>query len=117
MTTRGERLMLAIKARDIRKQQVLASKLRVNDSTVTRWKENKSMSLEHALAISAELDVSLDWLLLGRGTMDDHREADRALDADEGVFIIEFRKLFVSMNVDAKSYLTLFLQSLLVAPR
>ena len=34
------------------------------------------MSLESAVAFSSVLDVSLDWLLLGRGTIDSHKNVD-----------------------------------------
>ncbi len=89
MSTRGERIREALTARGVRKQQALAAELKVHESAVTRWKENKQISLDNAVALAAALDVSLDWLLLGRGTMDSHRAAratgrrtqDDALDA------------------------------------
>lgn len=34
------------------------------------------MSLESAVAFSSALDVSLDWLLLGRGTIDSHKNQE-----------------------------------------
>ncbi len=60
-------------ARGVRKQQALAAELNVHESAITRWKEDKEMSLPNAIALGAVLDVSLDWLLLGRGTMDAHK--------------------------------------------
>jgi transcriptional regulator with XRE-family HTH domain len=74
MSTRGERIREALTARGVRKQQALAAELDVHESAITRWKENKQMSLDNAVALAAALDISLDWLLLGRGTMDSHRE-------------------------------------------
>ena len=64
---------MALAARGVRKQQALAAELNVHESAVTRWKENKQMSLDNAVALGTALDISLDWLLLGRGTMDSHR--------------------------------------------
>jgi plasmid maintenance system antidote protein VapI len=75
MTTRGERVQEALRLRSVRKQQALAAELDVHESAITRWKENKSMSLDNAVALGAALDVSLDWLLLGRGTINSHRQA------------------------------------------
>jgi plasmid maintenance system antidote protein VapI len=75
MSTRGERIREALGARGVRKQQALAAELKVHESAITRWKENKPISLESAVALGAALDISLDWLLLGRGTMDAHRSS------------------------------------------
>lgn len=72
MSTRGERIRQALAARGVRKQQALAAELKVHESSITRWKENKTISLDNAVALSAALDVSLDWLLLDRGTIDSH---------------------------------------------
>jgi plasmid maintenance system antidote protein VapI len=78
MITRGERVQEALRVRGVRKQQALAAELEVHESAITRWKENKSMSLENAVALGVALDVSLDWLLLGRGTIDSHRSLSQA---------------------------------------
>jgi transcriptional regulator with XRE-family HTH domain len=74
MTTRGERIREALRVRGVRKQHALAAELDVHESAITRWKENKPMSLENAAALAAVLDVSLDWLLLGRGTINAHHQ-------------------------------------------
>ena len=73
MLNRGERLCLAMDARGLRKQHALAFQLNVHESAITRWKSNGAFSLHNAVAVCAALDVSLDWLLLGRGTMDSHK--------------------------------------------
>jgi plasmid maintenance system antidote protein VapI len=73
MSTRGERIRHALAARGVRKQQALAAELDVHESAITRWKENAAMSLDNAIALGAVLDISLDWLLLGRGTIDSHK--------------------------------------------
>jgi transcriptional regulator with XRE-family HTH domain len=73
MSTRGERIREALTSRGVRKQQALAAELNVHESAITRWKEGKPISLDSAVALGASLDISLDWLLLGRGTIDSHR--------------------------------------------
>jgi transcriptional regulator with XRE-family HTH domain len=77
MSTRGERIRLAMKLRGVKKQQALAAELKVHESAITRWKDSHSMSLENAIAFCSTLDVSIDWLLLGRGTIDSHRVPSR----------------------------------------
>jgi transcriptional regulator with XRE-family HTH domain len=73
MSTRGDRIKQALQARRIRKQHALASALKVHESAITRWKEDGNLSLENAIALCQELDVSADWLLLGLGHMDQHK--------------------------------------------
>lgn len=73
MSTRGERIRHALVERGVHKQQALAAELKVHESAITRWKEGKPISLDNAIAFGAALDVSLDWLLLGRGTIDSHK--------------------------------------------
>jgi plasmid maintenance system antidote protein VapI len=73
MLNRGERLCLAMNARGVRKQQAFAFQLKVHESAITRWKANRALSLDNAIAVCVALDISLDWLLLGRGTMDFHK--------------------------------------------
>lgn len=76
MSTRGERIRQALIARGVRKQQALAAELNVHESAITRWKENAAMSLDNAIALASVLDISLDWLLLNRGTIDSHKMPD-----------------------------------------
>jgi len=75
MSTRGERLQGAMAARGIRKQIVLAAEVGVNESAVSRWQQGAGLSLEHAVKLCETLDISLDWLVLGRGDMDQHHRA------------------------------------------
>jgi transcriptional regulator with XRE-family HTH domain len=77
MSTRGARIKQALEARGVRKQHALASALKVHESAITRWKENGRMSLDSAIALCRELDVSADWLLLGLGSMDQHKSRAR----------------------------------------
>lgn len=69
MMCRGTRLREAMKVRGFKKQYALAVSLQVNESTVTRWLSGGPMSLESAIEVCQALDISLDWLVLGRGEM------------------------------------------------
>ena len=55
MSTRGERLRLAMEARGVRKQQALAFELKVHESAITRWKEGGPLSLSNAVVLCAHL--------------------------------------------------------------
>ncbi len=70
---RGKRIREAIALKNVRKSQALAAELDVSAAAVSRWQSGGPVSLESACALAERLDVSLDWLLLGRGTMDLHR--------------------------------------------
>ncbi len=73
----GERLGLAMKARGVSKQMAFAIEVGVSESMVSRWKRGDGLSLSSAMRICQMLDISLDWLLLGRGEMDGHRPQKR----------------------------------------
>lgn len=72
MESRGDRLSHAIKGRGISKMMALALDLDVHESAISRWRKGGPMSLENAARISEVLNISLDWLVLGRGDMDAH---------------------------------------------
>lgn len=91
MESRGDRLSRAIKGRGISKMMALALDLDVHESAISRWRKNGPMSLENAARISEVLDISLDWLVLGRGEMDSH--------TTEGLASEEFEYLRVLRKV------------------
>lgn len=94
MSNRGERLRLAMDARGVRKQHAFAFQLKVHESAITRWKANQSLSLDNAIAVCAALDISLDWLLLGRGTMDFHKISEtKTAESEENYLIAPFKHL------------------------
>ncbi|MFK0165197.1 helix-turn-helix domain-containing protein [Rhizobium sp. NPDC090279] len=72
---RGRRVREAISRREIRKVHALAAELNVSVAAVSRWQNGGHTSLESACALAQLLDVSLDWLLLGRGTMEWHKNS------------------------------------------
>lgn len=63
----------AMHLRGRKKQYALAIALGVNESNISRWKETGPMSLENAIALCRELDISLDWFLTGIGSMEQHK--------------------------------------------
>lgn len=70
---RGHRIRRAMKVRQFTKVQALASELNVSIASVSRWQNSGEISLEHICLLAERLDVSLDWLLLERGTLDFHK--------------------------------------------
>jgi plasmid maintenance system antidote protein VapI len=109
MSTRGERLVEAMTIRGMHKQYALAYSLGVNESTITRWKNNGPMSLERAIALCRTLDMSLDWFLAGAGSIDQHR-ARR--DDDEQLWS-SVRKVEARMSAESKALLIAFIESIL----
>jgi transcriptional regulator with XRE-family HTH domain len=73
METFRDRLRHAMAARGIQKQLALAVQVGVDHSAVSRWQSGSGPSLPHAARVCEALDISLDWLILGRGTMNGHR--------------------------------------------
>ena len=67
---RAARLREALRRRGVRKLYGLALDLGVDQSTISRWSNDGGMSLDHAAALCAHLDISLDWLIFGRGPME-----------------------------------------------
>lgn len=45
----------------------------MDESAISRWKKGRSISLENAAQVCDALDISLDWLVMGRGSIDAHR--------------------------------------------
>lgn len=89
-SARGRRIREAIAQRKIRKVHALAAELNVSVAAVSRWQNGGHTSLENACALARLLDVSLDWLLLGRGTMDWHR--DSTISATELQWVLALRR-------------------------
>jgi transcriptional regulator with XRE-family HTH domain len=112
MSTRGKRLRMAMRARRVGKQQALAFQLGVHASAITRWKENGSLSLTNAIALCEALDVSLDWLLLGRGTIDSHKLLTGLSRPEESQLISSFNELSQQLTEPTRTHLRSFLTSL-----
>jgi transcriptional regulator with XRE-family HTH domain len=67
---RARRLQQALDRRGRRKRYALAIEIGVNPSSMTRWLQGEPISIEHAMRLCEVLEISLDWLLLGRGHPD-----------------------------------------------
>jgi transcriptional regulator with XRE-family HTH domain len=74
----GQRLSLAIKRRNVRKLYAIAVEIGVDESALSRWKKGGAISLPNAARLCLTLDISLDWLVLGRGEMDAHKQNPRS---------------------------------------
>ena len=108
---RGMRLRTAMMANGYHKQHAFAVALNVSQSTVTRWLANGPMSLESAADICSLLDISLDWLVLGRGKMTSEPTAHRPdTAASEG--LEKILRLYEGLPTTSRKLLDSFLQSL-----
>ncbi|MBD9442859.1 helix-turn-helix domain-containing protein [Pseudomonas sp. PDM04] len=72
-STLGVRICEAMEQRNLSKLYAVAVALNVTESAVSRWRKSGRLTVENTIALCELLDVSSDWLLLGRGTMDMHR--------------------------------------------
>lgn len=69
----GTRLKVALQAREIGKHYALAVELGVHESAISRWQKGRSISVPHLIALCQTLDISIDWLLTGQGSMMQHK--------------------------------------------
>ena len=69
----GLRISEAMARRDMSKLYAVAVALNVTEGAVSRWRSGGKINLENTIALCELLDISSDWLLMGRGTMDMHR--------------------------------------------
>lgn len=108
----GERLEQALSARRVRKSYPLALELGVNESCISRWRRGGAISTENAIRLCRILDVSMDWLLCGRGQMDQHKgrsisdqeyamvEALRTLPVEARLSVLDLFQAFFSHMTD-----------------
>jgi transcriptional regulator with XRE-family HTH domain len=94
----------------MQKQHALAFALGVNESTVTRWKHDGPMSLESAIALCQVLDISLDWFLVGSGTVDRHPERS-GFAVEDGRLWSSFKRIGAAMTPRSKALLLAFMES------
>ncbi|TFE65931.1 hypothetical protein A7Q09_10635 [Methylacidiphilum sp. Yel] len=92
---RGKRIKEALSARLCNKQLALAKELGIHECTICRWQQGKSISLKHAVLLCEKLDISMDWLILGRGEMNFHHNGKKGQNFQKVDFkdVDEFRKL------------------------
>jgi Bacteriophage CI repressor helix-turn-helix domain len=101
-----------MKMRGMQKQYALAYALGVNESTVTRWKNDGPMSLDSAIALCQAPDMSLDWFLVGSGSMDRPAVRPDAASEDEQLWS-SIKKVGATMTAQSKSLLIAFIDSIL----
>lgn len=71
----GNRLRVLLKKQRNLKHLVLANAIGVEESTISRWLSGGNIKMIHLIRLSEYLDVSVDWLILGRGTPLQHRDS------------------------------------------
>lgn len=76
--------------RDLSKLYALAVALNVTEGAVSRWRSGGKITLENTIALCEFLDISSDWLLMGRGTMDMHRIAQPFLNEQANAHLAKF---------------------------
>jgi transcriptional regulator with XRE-family HTH domain len=103
---RGKRIREAMSRSNIRKIHAVAAELKVSVAAVSRWQNGGHTSLESACALASLLDVSLDWLLLGRGTIDRHE--DTSISTTE----LEWVRAFRSRSTTIQSCLMRILEAI-----
>lgn len=91
MDDRGKRVQHAMEMRGVRKHFSLAVDIGVDQSTLCRWTKGSPLSLDNAVKFCEVLDISLDWLLLGRGDVEQHKP--RGVTAEEWALVARLRRL------------------------
>lgn len=67
---RGRRIANAMERRGYNKAMALAMQLGVSPAAMSKWISGHSMTLDNACLLAQCLDVSLDWLAMGRNSPD-----------------------------------------------
>lgn len=117
MSNRGERMKEAMQARRLTKQHALAHALGVNESTITRWKNDGPMSVDSAVLLCKELDISLDWFLNGTGAMDAHKPAAGQAGFADSRLLSCFRRVEATMSDRSRLLLIALVDSILPEQR
>ncbi|MFC5325239.1 helix-turn-helix domain-containing protein [Bradyrhizobium oligotrophicum] len=105
--------MEAMQIRGITKQHALAHALGVNESTITRWKIDGPTSVESAILLCKELDISLDWFLNGTGEINAHRSRVEHVIVTRDKLLLYFQRIEAMMTDHSKSLLLAFIDSIL----
>lgn len=64
----GNRLRELLKEQQNLKQLALANAIGVEESTISRWLSGGNIKVNHLVTLCEFLDVSIDWLIMGRGS-------------------------------------------------
>jgi transcriptional regulator with XRE-family HTH domain len=63
------RLRTAMETKRRRKLFAFSHEIGVSPSTVTRWLQGQPISSDNLVRLAEALDISIDWLLMGKGDM------------------------------------------------
>jgi transcriptional regulator with XRE-family HTH domain len=88
---RGKRIRYAIKIYGRPKLLSLAEELEVSPGAVSKWRYGRNFSLDNICRFATVLDVSLDWLLLGRGFPEAHKDAELSAAEQELILLLRLR--------------------------
>jgi len=103
----GVQLKKAISKRGYNKFTSLAAAMGVSESTISRWAAGESISIENAIKLCDEMDISMDWLF---------RSAERleAAQSDPAASerLAELPKFLNELPADALEHLRKFILSL-----
>lgn len=69
----ADRIIKSLEYAQVKKVSALALELGVDESAISRWKKTGNISLKNTQKLCAVLDISMDWLILGRGCIQQHK--------------------------------------------
>lgn len=107
----SKRINYALHYSQVRKLSALALEIGVDESAISRWKKTGNISIQNACALCNILDISMDWVILGRGDIQQHKqffvtESEREmidelrkLEPESSAHIIRFLKGFISGRI------------------
>jgi transcriptional regulator with XRE-family HTH domain len=103
----------AMQWRGMTKQHALAYAMGVNESTITRWKNNGPISVDHLVLLCKTLDISVDWFLNGTGAIEAPRPSREKVEAVESSLLSCMRRAEAAMTEQSRALLISFIDSLL----
>ncbi|WP_296516902.1 helix-turn-helix transcriptional regulator [Rhodopseudomonas sp.] len=102
-----------MKLRGMAKQHALAFAMGVNESTITRWKNNGPMSVDHVIRLCKALDISLDWFLNGVGGIDAPEPEPDKVGIGESSLLSCMKRAETAMTEQSRTLLVAFIESVL----
>ncbi|WP_029064341.1 helix-turn-helix transcriptional regulator [Labrenzia sp. DG1229] len=88
---RGKRIRYAIKISGQPKLLSLAEELNVSPGAVSKWRYGRNFSIDNICRFATVLDTSLDWLLLGRGIPEAHKNTGLSELEQELILLLRVR--------------------------
>jgi len=103
--TRGQRLKVAMQARGLVKLSAMAAAAGVTESAISRWCHEGPMTIKNAVNVCEVLEISLDWLVLGRGSMEQTHQST-------GQFYPQISSAIARMKPEVREHLSQFLSGI-----